>query len=39
MTTETETVKFGDVIQVHYVGTIADTGEERHSSLKSAQEL
>ena len=32
MTTETETVKFGDVIQVHYVGTIADTGEEFDNS-------
>ena len=32
MTTETETVKFGDVIQVHYVGTITDTGEEFDNS-------
>ena len=32
MTTETEAVKFGDVIQVHYVGTITDTGEEFDNS-------
>jgi peptidylprolyl isomerase len=30
--TTTDTVKSGDVIQVHYVGTITDTGEEFDSS-------
>lgn len=28
----TETVKFGDVVQVHYVGTITDTNEEFDNS-------
>jgi FKBP-type peptidyl-prolyl cis-trans isomerase 2 len=31
-TTTTDAVKTGDVIQVHYVGTITDTGEEFDSS-------
>ena len=28
----TETAKFGDVVQVHYVGTITDTNEEFDNS-------